>query len=47
MEEIVKKFQQSGKYNIPVIQDGKYLGYTSRANVFSAYRNMMSEISED
>ena len=47
MEEIVQKFQKSGKYNIPVIQDGKYLGYISRANVFSAYRNMMSEISED
>ena len=47
MEEIVHKFQQSGKYNIPVIQGGKYLGYLSRANVFSAYRNMMSEISED
>ena len=36
-----------GKYNIPVIQGGKYLGYISRANVFSAYRKMMSEISED
>ena len=47
MEEIVFKFQESGKYNIPVIQGGKYLGYISRANVFSAYRNMMSEISED
>ena len=47
MEEIVHKFQKSGKYNIPVIKEGKYLGYISRANVFSAYRNMMSEISED
>ncbi len=47
MEEIVYKFQKSGKYNIPVIQGGKYLGYISRANVFSAYRKMMSEISED
>ena len=47
MEEIVHKFQKSGKYNIPVIQGGKYLGYLSRANVFSAYRAMMSEISED
>ena len=47
MEEIVHKFQKSGKYNIPVIQGGKYLGYISRANVFSAYRKMMSEISED
>lgn len=47
MENIVKKFEESGKYNIPVIQNGKYLGYMSRANVFSAYRNMLSEISED
>lgn len=47
MEEIVHKFQKSGKYNIPVIQGGKYLGYISRANVFSAYRAMLSEISED
>ena len=47
MEEIVHKFQKSGKYNIPVIQEGKYLGYVSRANVFSAYRAMVSEISED
>ena len=47
MENIVKKFEDSGKYNIPVIQNGKYLGYMSRANVFSAYRNMLSEISED
>lgn len=47
MEEVVKKFQVSGKYNIPVIEDGKYLGYISRANVFSTYRKTLSEISDD
>lgn len=47
METIVKKFQVSGKYNIPVIENGKYLGYISRANVFSTYRKTLSEISED
>ena len=47
METVVKKFQISGKYNIPVIEKGKYLGYISRANVFSAYRKTLSEISED
>ena len=47
METIVKKFQISGKYNIPVIENGKYLGYVSRANVFSAYRKTLSEISEE
>lgn len=47
MEAVVKKFQVSGKYNIPVIEQGKYLGYISRANVFSTYRKTLSEISDD
>lgn len=47
METVVKKFQISGKYNIPVIENGKYLGYVSRANVFSTYRKTLSDISED
>ena len=47
MEEVVKKFQVSGKYNIPVIDNGIYLGYLSRANVFSTYRKTLSEISEE
>ena len=47
METVVKKFQVSGKYNIPIIENGKYLGYVSRANVFSTYRKTLSEISED
>lgn len=47
MELVVKKFQVSGKYNIPIVENGKYLGYISRANVFSTYRKTLSEISED
>lgn len=40
METVVKKFQVSGKYNIPVIENGKYLGYVSRANVFSTIQDV-------
>lgn len=47
MEEVVQKFQESRKYNIPVIKNNKYLGYISRANVFSAYRKTLSEISDE
>lgn len=47
MEDVVKKFHVSGKYNIPVIEQGKYLGYISRANMFSTYRKTLSEISDD
>jgi len=47
MESVAEKFRQSEKFNIPVIQQGKYLGYISRANVFSTYRTTMSEMSDE
>lgn len=47
MELIAKKFQTSGKFNLVVINDGKYLGFISRARVFSAYRNLLKDFSDD
>jgi len=47
MEEVAQKFHKSGKYNLPVLKDGKYIGFISRANVFSAYRKLLKEFSED
>ena len=35
------------KYNLPVLKDGKYIGFISRANVFAKYRNIVKEFSED
>ncbi len=46
MEEVAHKFQHSGKYNLVVLKDGKYMGFVSRANVFSKYREMLKEFSE-
>eukprot|EP00828_Plagiopyla_frontata_P034325 TRINITY_DN44652_c0_g1_i1.p1 TRINITY_DN44652_c0_g1~~TRINITY_DN44652_c0_g1_i1.p1 ORF type:complete len:136 (+),score=7.04 TRINITY_DN44652_c0_g1_i1:2-409(+) len=47
VEEIAQKFQDSGKYNLPVIEDGKYNGFISRANLFSEYRRLLREFSDD
>jgi CIC family chloride channel protein len=47
METIVQKFQSSGHYNLPVIQDGKYIGFVSRAKVLSKYRKLLKHFSED
>ncbi|MEA3316763.1 MAG: chloride channel protein [Bacteroidota bacterium] len=47
MEDVAKKFQSTEHYNLPVIEDGKYKGFVSRANVFSAYRKLLKEFSED
>jgi CIC family chloride channel protein len=47
MEEIVEKFQKTPHFNIVVLADGKYVGFVSRANVFSKYRKLLKEFSED
>jgi len=47
MEEVARKFQKTGNFNLPVIKDGEYFGFVSRANVFSAYREMLKDFSED
>ncbi len=47
METIAGKFQHSGKYNLVVLKDGKYEGFVSRANVFSHYREILKDMSED
>ena len=47
MEQVAKKFQNSGKYNLAVLKNGKYLGFISRANVFSQYRKLLKYFSDD
>jgi CIC family chloride channel protein len=47
MEEVARVFSDSGRYNIPVLRNGKYLGFVSRARVFSSYREMLKNFSED
>lgn len=46
MEEVAKKFSETSNFNLPVVKDGKYLGFVSRANVFSKYRELLKEFSE-
>jgi len=47
MKTIVDKFNVSGNYNLPVLSNAKYVGFVSRANFFSAYRELLKEFSED
>ena len=47
MEVVASKFQHSSHYNLPVLDQGKYLGFVSRANVFSKYRKLIRDLSED
>lgn len=46
--DVVNKFKLSNRYNLIVVDDdGKYVGFLSRANTFSAYRRFISQTSEE
>lgn len=47
MEMVAEKFESSGRYNLAVIDEGKYLGFISRAVVFSKYRKTLQHFSHD
>lgn len=47
MEEVAQKFNQSSDFNIPVLSSGQYVGFISRARLFSSYRQLLKKWSED
>lgn len=47
MEEVMKKFQDTNAWNLPVIDDKKFLGLVSKSSVFSEYRKQLLSITEE
>ncbi len=48
MHVVAEKFESCARYNLAVIdKDGKYIGFISRANVFSIYRKNVRHSSHD
>ena len=46
METVVSKFDESGAWNLPVVNEqGKYIGFVSKSRLFSAYRQVLVEVS--
>ncbi len=47
MDDVVKIIQKTRHYNFPVLDNGKYVGFISRATVFSEYRKISAYFSEE
>jgi CIC family chloride channel protein len=41
MQNAMEKFESSGAWNLPVIENGKYLGFVSKSRIFNAYRKKL------
>ncbi len=46
MEVVIKKFQNTGAWNLPVVENGTYRGFISKSKLFSVYRRKLIEFSE-
>ena len=47
MDAVMDKFDRTQAWNLPVEQNGRYVGFVSRSNLFGAYRAWLQEVSED
>ncbi|WP_396591022.1 chloride channel protein [Allomuricauda sp. R78024] len=41
MKVVMRKFQDSGAWNLPVIKKGKYIGFISKSKLLTAYRRKL------
>ncbi|MDZ7739514.1 MAG: chloride channel protein [Bacteroidales bacterium] len=47
VESVMETFRKTGAWNLPVLDGGKYLGFLSKSRIFSTYRDLLMEVSED
>jgi len=41
MQSVMNKFERTGAWNLPVIDDDKYVGFVSKSRIFNAYRQKL------
>lgn len=41
MQSVMNKFELTQAWNLPVIEEGKYLGFVSKSRIFNAYRTKL------
>tara|TARA_R110002096_G_scaffold117210_3_gene253883 strand:- start:19837 stop:21654 length:1818 start_codon:yes stop_codon:yes gene_type:complete len=47
MDTVMNKFNQSGAWNLPVIDQGRYIGFVSKSKLFNAYRKILQNFSDE
>lgn len=47
MERVMKTFDETKAWNLPVVEDGKYVGFVSKSKIFNAYREVLKHYSYD
>lgn len=46
MNVVMNKFEKSAFWNLPVLKNGKYIGFVSKSKLFTDYRGLLKEFSD-
>jgi len=44
---VLDTFTRTGAWNLPVLDGGQYVGFISKSRIFSAYRELLKQVSEE
>ena len=47
METVMETFRTTGAWNLPVLDNGYYVGFLSKSRIFAAYRDLLLQVSEE
>ena len=47
MDNVMKTFDDTGAWNLPVVENGKYVGFVSKSKIFNSYRRVLRHYCED
>ena len=47
MEQVMRIFDETNAWNLPVVEKGKYVGFVSKSKIFNSYRRVLVHYSED
>jgi CIC family chloride channel protein len=46
-DAVLETFERTGAWNLPVLDKGQYVGFISKSRIFSAYRELLRQFSEE
>lgn len=47
MDKVMKTFDDTGAWNLPVVENGRYVGFVSKSKIFNSYRRVLRHYCDD
>jgi CIC family chloride channel protein len=47
IDTVMEAFRKTGAWNLPVLDNGYYVGFISKSRIYSKYRDLLVEFSEE